>query len=81
MKKQLNVDYTLITKKKEEESDILAKIRKLNEYCSTVREKEDKRSMNKWKPLSDLEREFEKVDQKWEHTKYFIYQDFKFPDD
>ena len=81
MKKQLNVDFALITKKKDSESDILIKVRQLNEYCNAVPEKENKRNMNKWKPLCNLEREFEKLDQKWEHTKYFIYQDFKFPDD
>lgn len=37
--------------------------------------------MQKWKTLCNLERDFEKCDKKWEHTQYFVYQDFKFPDD
>ena len=80
MQQDIVVDRHLIKEKKDQEEEILNKVRHLNNFVFAVPNKEHKRVMAKWSKLCTLEREFEKIDEKWANQQFYIYKGFKFPE-
>ena len=81
MKRQLEIDFAISTKKHEEELKVLTSVQNLSAFCQAVEKKEDKRFMVKWPKLCQLEREFDRIDKAWMTQRYYVYDSFRFPDD
>ena len=62
----------MIKDKKEDEQRILKKLKDMSGYVFAVEHKVDKRCMQMFKRICDIEREFEKIDKKHEGNKYFV---------
>lgn len=81
LKIEFQVDFEFAEKKREEEGEILQKVRDLQNFVFSVQEKENKRVMVKWRDLIKRELDFEVVDRSWENHRFYINQGFRFPDD
>lgn len=72
LKIEFQVDHEFAVKKREEEGEVLQKVRDLQNFVFAVQEKENKRVMVKWRNLMKLELDFQVVDQSWENHRFYI---------
>lgn len=81
LKSELRVDEDFATRKRDAEGNVLTGVRHLQDFIFAVEEKIHKRAMVKWNAIEEQEKEFELVDGAWHHQKFFIHEQFRFPDD
>lgn len=58
LKTEFQVDHEFAVKKREEEGEVLQKVRDLQNFVFSVQEKENKRVMVKWRDLIKRELDF-----------------------